>query len=183
MEEVEKEECRALRKVTLRLAQDHYKKLDDLAHTARLPLAVYCRELLLNRTPEAAPPVPDALPENAKRLLQICQNSCSNLGQIEAFAAAAGDPLSRIAGQGQLLQKLAIQYRELALSVKSGQLTDRTKIDLFLMLLSSPARGLNDELARPLNIGSRVSFETWKAVLNGLKHGLEKCKLEGQNHG
>lgn len=172
------------RKITLRLDHDHHQILDDLAHAARLPVGVYCRELLLNRTPKAAPPALLELSPAAQKLLLVLQNLTSNSRQVEAFAAAAGEPLCRLAGPEQLLQKLATRAREIGMQLKTaGQLIDQQKIDEILTAVAAPAQRLNDELSRPLNQSQAVTLETWKSVLQDLQIGLADSQNDGENHG
>lgn len=171
------------RKVTLRLDPDHHQLLDDLAHAARLPVGVYCRELLLNRTPKAAPPALSALPPAAQKLLQCCLGAATNLHQIEAHAAAAGEPLSRLAGPDALLQKLASKARDIGMQIKAGQLIDPQRIDEILTAIAAPAQRLNNDLARPLNSQQAPALAVWKEVLTSLQVALADSQSEGENHG
>lgn len=156
----------------LRLEPEHAQSLADAAHAARLPVAVFARELILNRTPKVAPPLVADLTFEAQKLLRVCYGAASNMTQLNAAAQASGEPLSRLSGPSGLIFKLHSRVREIGLQIKSGGQLDSTKTGGILARLEAPARRLNDELARPLNEGSAPSMEAWKSVLDDLQNAL-----------
>lgn len=157
--------------IMLRLEQEDGLVIEDAAHAARLPIAVFAREILLGRVPKLAPPAPADLSFGASLLLKICNGLVSNLSQIEGHASRHGGVLEQLVGPGKALQEMSKQAEAIGLSVKSGSL-DEAVIKHILEDLEPASRALNDILARPLNEGKTLPLEVWKQVLTDLQAAL-----------
>ena len=172
-----------VKQVMLRFNLEQYELLRAGAFSARLPVANFVKELALGRVPQVAPPILDSLSPAARQLLQICQNAVTNLRQIEAHAAAAGEPLSRLAGPDGLLPKLAAKFRDIGMQLKTaGQLIDQQIIDEILTAVAAPARRLNDELARELNMRKFPTPDVYRSVLQALQIALADHQNKDENH-
>lgn len=162
-----------VRQVMLRFSESEHELLRNSAFSARLPVAVFVKEIVLGRVPKPAPPLTSQLSEAAQKLLQILQNLTSNLAQLDRFAAAT-PALQRLAGEGGLLQALSDRARGIGMQIKIGELEN--EIATLLSTISGPALALNSEIARPINQSQAVPLETWKAVLQQLKDVLLDSK-------
>ena len=160
--------------VMLRFQPADAERLADQAHAARVPLAVFCRELVLGRTPKKAPPVPADMSPEASQLLNLCHSCVSNLSQLDAHCAATDSPISRLSGAAGHLQMLASRARKLGLQIKSGNV-DQAQITVVLAALAGPAEALNERLARPINEGQTPANETWREVLQSLQAALPEA--------
>jgi hypothetical protein len=160
--------------IMLRLEPDDADRLSDLAHSARVPMAVFCRGLLLNKMPPAAPPLMNELSNSATRMLQIAHASVSNLTQLQSHAADSLDPsLNRLARESVLLD-LRKQVEMVGLNIKSGSFTG-VKIDQILALIEGPSAELNS-VARALNEDRQVSLGEWGQTIKTVRDSLAKAQ-------
>lgn len=167
-------------RVTLRLEPPDYTRLADAAHSARLPLAVYCRHLVLGQVPSTAPPAVGELDPPAAELLAICQHLIGNLTQLNKHAGRLGGVLQPLHGEAGALAKLGARAREIGLGVRKGDIP-AALIDATLTRLAGPARNLNDVLARPLNEGQQPELAIWHRALSSVQDGLLAApKAQGQ---
>lgn len=173
-------ERREWERVTLRLEPPDYARLADAAHSARLPMAVYCRHLVLGQVPSVAPPAIGELDPRAAELLAICQHLISNLTQLNNHAGRLGGVLQPLHGEGGALEKLGARAREIGLRVRKGDMPT-AQIEAVLMRLAEPARNLNDVLARPLNEGNQPELAIWHQALSSVQNGLLAApEVQGQ---
>lgn len=149
--------------VTLRLPRQMHQQLADAAHAARLPLAVFLRQLLGGSLP---PPAPPALDAAGQQLLSILQRTASNLTQLKRHALAAGDPLARLARDGSVLAQVRIARDHLTERLEVGQL-DIEAVGVWLDRLEHPSN-LANRLAARLNGGEDVTPAQWHHVLLAL---------------
>lgn len=150
---------------------DH-RRIDDAAHAARLPTAVFAREILLGRVPKIAPPLVSQLCPEARELLQICHSGTSNLRQLATHSTRLGDPLSRLTNQDGPLDKLREKLRQLDLQIKSGDL-QADQANVMLTKIYAPSQAMND-LARSLNEGDQPGRQIWFDVLTNLQAALNQ---------
>lgn len=168
--------------IMVRFQQPEAENLRDLAHDARMPLAVYVRELVLGRVPSAAPPALDELSYEETELLQIIQSVISNLSQINTHAENLGEPICHLSGEGGLLRKLQLSARSVGLSLKAGVATP-DEVTALLQRLREPSDNLNACLARPLNEGQAQPASVWHAVLQPLQSALFQVSFaKGDQH-
>jgi hypothetical protein len=162
-------------KIMIRLEPVDAQKMSDAAHAARLPNAVFARELLLSRMPAVAPLEISDLSFEAQELLRVCYASVSNLTQLKDHCTRLGEPFSRLV---ESIEKMCSATRTLGLNVKSGVVTDAKATELF-NIISDPSESLNN-LARDLNSGESTSKQRWFEVLTELKMVLLPETLEEQ---
>jgi hypothetical protein len=168
--------------IMIRFQPPEAENLRDLAHDARMPLAVYVRELVLGRVPSSAPPPLDELSYEETELLHIIQGLVSNLSQINTHAANLGEPICRLSGEGGLLIKLQQSARSVGLTLKAGVAMPHEVIDL-LQRLREPSDNLNACLARPLNEGQGQPASVWHDVLQPLQSALFQVSFaKGDQH-
>ena len=160
--------------VMLRFQPADAERLSDQAHAARVPLAVYCRELVLGRTPKKAPPMLADMSNEAAQLLKLCHSCVANLSQLDGHCARTDSPLSQLSGAAGHLQMLSSRARKLGLQIKSGNV-NQAQIAAVLAALGSPAQALNERLARPINEGQVPSNDTWHEVLQALQAALPEA--------
>jgi len=156
----------------VRLEPFEAKLVEDAAHCARLPVAVYMRNTLVSgRAPEAAPPADVDRSFVSITLTSTIRGLISNLTQLEQHANRIGDPIGRLAESHGAIQVLRDQLTEIELANKAGKASE---LDLtrFLVKLQPVATHVNDQLARPLNRGDVVPVETWRRVLEELQDAL-----------
>lgn len=158
--------------IMIRLSPDDARRVDDLAHNARISVSAFCKELVLGRLPPKAPPVPAEQSPAATRLIKICAAAGSNLTQILGHATSSTDPiLGRLVAE-KVLQKLAEKVLNLGLSVKTGHLPDG-QIYQIQEAFEAPAAALND-LAKSLNEGRPVALARWGQALKDLQIVLDE---------
>jgi hypothetical protein len=157
-------------KVTLRLPAPLHAALADAAHSARLPLAVYLRELLSGSTP---PPAPPALTAAAIELMAILSRLASNLTQLHGHCLRTGQPLAQLAVDGGFLHCLRRDRDRLADQLDAGQMGDPA-VKSLLAALHAPGRAVNDLAAR-LNQDAPVPPADWRPPLAGLRAALDSC--------
>ena len=158
----------------VRLKPDDARNIQDQAHAGRVPVAVFCRELLLGRLPPKAPPALEELSVGATQLLKIVHGCISNLAQLDAHCSRSGPPLFGLSGPAGPLQKLAATARMIGLQIKAGTL-DPARLQSFLESLEAPGRDLNERLACPINQGQVPEPQTWHDVLRGLQAALPEA--------
>ena len=162
--------------VMLRFEPPVAEHLREMAHAARLPMAVYVKQLVLGKVPERAPPLLTELSPKATRLLNVAQALVSNLSQLDIHARNAGEPLIRLTGETGLLKKLQSISRQIGLDIKSGVMTNEVEVTQLLSTLSQPAEAVNSELARLLNNGQIVPAHIWRDVLQPLQAALKQAQ-------
>lgn len=156
--------------IMIRLAPEDARRIDDLAHQARVSVSFFCKELVLGRLPPKAPPLDSALSPAATRLLQLCHVSGSNLTQLLRHATESKDPaLARLVAES-VIQNVSKKILQLGLKVKAGDL-DNDQISNIQEALEAPGAGLNS-LAKALNEGQEVALATWGRVLQNLQIAL-----------
>ena len=160
--------------ITLRFQQEDAARLADQAHEARVPIAVFCRELVLGRTPIKAPPLRADLSTEATQLLKLCHSCVSNLSQLDSHCADADSAISRLSGAAGHLQMLSSRARKIGIQVSSGGV-DQAQIINILDELKAPAQALNERLAKPLNEGQTPPNEAWREVLLSLQAALPEA--------
>jgi len=163
--------------VMLRFDPAIAEELRKLAFQARLPLAVYVRELALGRVPTAAPPTPEALLSNSPsvaELVRIAHATVSNLSQVAAHATRLGAPLDRLAKPGEAIDLIAARTKALGLQAKAGGV-DEGGARVLLGAVGPAYQALNEQLVRPLNQGKQPSILTWQEVLGDLLKLLPKA--------
>lgn len=158
-------------KLTLRLPAPLHSALADAAHSARLPLAVYLRELLSGSTP---PPAPPALTAAELALLAILSRLASNLTQLQGHALRAGEPLAQLAVGGGFLHGLRVDRDRLADQLDAGQMAPPA-VQSLLAALDFPGRAINDLAAR-LNHDTPVPPADWRPPLAALRAALDACR-------
>jgi hypothetical protein len=163
--------ARGWKKITVRIEADLYLLLEDSAHRARVPLAVFCRELLRNRVPPPAPPLVNDVGPAASQLLNILRGMMPNLSQLEAHALVRGEPLVRLTGKAGFLSRLAARGHALGVKIKAGEI-DETAAAQVLTRLSPAAEALNRVLALPINMGQSIPPYQWEEPLRVLGAAL-----------
>jgi hypothetical protein len=160
---------KAIRKVTLRLPVDLYLSLDDLARSARKPLAVVIRSLLLDRQVKAAPPLIAELDTHAQYLLKIAPSLLSNLQQLYNHAERLGGVYLPLIGPAGGLKILADSVKKVALTIKKGEPLKRPLTEQCALSFGEACEQINN-LAHQLNSHdiSEVPASDWKAPLNQL---------------
>lgn len=161
------------KKLTLRLPNDLYLLIDDLAHAAREPLAVYIRQLLQNRVPSVAPPLELSLSSNMKMLLVICRSLSSNLFQLSSNIEEKHPSLTRLINP---LNELRESARKLGISIKSGHIND-DQTTQYLHDFGTSGDELN-LLVRRQNAGEVVSNQQLFDVLTRIKNALNMAQIE-----
>lgn len=167
-----------LERLTLRLPASELEQLRAAAYRSRQPVAALARALLLRvlsdgELPPPAPPARAELSAEAQQLLGICHALTSNLSQLEAHAIELGDPLSRLAGDGNQLQQLRERARETGLAIKRGDV-GHERCALALGAIKGPANQIN-ALARALNENrAGVSAAAWHGPLQSIRLAFEK---------
>jgi hypothetical protein len=161
------------KKLTLRLPNDLYLLLDDLAHSAREPLAVYIRQLLQNRVPPSAPPLELSLSARMKVLLVICRSLSSNLFQLSSNIESKHPNLNQLINPLNALRERA---RTLGISIKSGNVNDDQTAQ-YLHDFGASGDELN-LLLRKQNAGEIVSNQELFGVLTRIKNALQKTQVE-----
>lgn len=160
-----------LKETMVRLSADHHERLVQSAHAARMPRGVFLAEVFIaGCPPKAAPPPTFELSIEAQELLKIVHACVSNLSQLHAVAAEAGEPLSRLAGQDGALMRMSARAREIGMQIKSGTLSDLEAVGL-LAALEAPS-GLLNGLARSLNSDQRPALAIWRQTLSALQSAL-----------
>lgn len=162
----------------LRFSNEEHEFLRSAAFQSRLPVATFAKELVLGKVPKVAPPKISDLSDEAQILLNELQHVCSNLTQIERYAAAAGQPLEKLAGEGGILRALNERAREIGMRIKTGSVCEDQQIGALLTAISNPAKALNFEISRPLNLSQVVPLETWKTILQQLQSVFLNSKGE-----
>ncbi|MDP2371281.1 hypothetical protein [Rhodoferax sp.] len=158
------------------LEPSDHQKISDAAHAARLPVGVFAREFLTTGVvPKVAPPAISELSFEAQELLKVTHACVSNFSQLHGFAAEAGEPLSRLAGQGGALMHMSSRAREIGMQIKSGMLAEPETVRL-LTALAAPSSLLNG-LARALNSDQQPALAVWRQTLSALQSAL----LPGQS--
>jgi hypothetical protein len=156
--------------IMIRLEPDHAECVRNLAHSARLPISIYCKNLVVGRMPVAAPPALEDLSCAANRLLQICQSAASNFTQLQTHAAESSDNRLKRLIDENVISSLQGQVRSVGMEIKLGRMTG-AQIDQILPKFEAPMISLND-LARALNEGREVSVVSWGQVLRTVKEAL-----------
>lgn len=151
-------------KIMIRLEPHDAKLLSDASHSARLPVAAFARELLLNRMPAVAVPAISDLCLSAQSLLNCSYANSSNLSQLQEHCARIGPPFTQLL---ESIEKLIKATRKMGLDVKAGSFTDARATELFA-LVSGPSESLNN-LARALNSGMQATRQEWFQVLTSLQ--------------
>lgn len=153
--------------VMIRFTPLDHESLRQLAHEARVPLATFCKSVILTgKPPVKAPPAHDELAPEAKQMLAACHSLISNLAQLATFCSAAGEPLCRLAGDSGALAALQRRARDLGMQAKVGHADAAS-----LARLRAPSDALN-ELAKAVNSGHAVAGETFSTVLQDLHSSL-----------
>lgn len=166
-----------LEKITIRLPQAEAEALRAAAFAARLAPAVLARQLLAQALAAGAvpPPPPPALVNltpPAKALISVLAGLQSNLTQLNSHAQELGEPLSKLALPGGVLEALGNQIQGLGLSIKSGMTIPSQSNER----LESAAREINS-LARRLNMDrNSVEVSAWHSSLTSLKSALAEFK-------
>ena len=164
----------------VRLEPLEAKLVEDAAHCARLPLAVYIRhKLTTGIAPEPAPPALDEMSFGSMALATTINGLISNLTQLEQHAARLGQPTSRLTGPQGAIQSLTRQVLDIGLTNKAGELLERD-ITRTLKQLQPIAHELNDQIAMPLNHDERVPMSTWRQILEALQDALLSSGTEEQ---
>ena len=165
----------------LRLEPQEAKLIEDAAHSARLPLAVYIRKLLVSgQAPKPAPPASNEVSYGSMVLSSTVNGLTSNLSQIEQHAISAGEPLSRLAGPDSAIQQLRKIALQIGLRNKSGEIGE-AEIKRLMKQLHPAAQSLNDVLAKPLNQGVVVPNSDWRDVLECLQSALTVGVSDARN--
>lgn len=166
-----------LSRLTLRLPAAEHAQLREAAYRSRTPVAVLARALLLRvlsdgELPPPAPPATGELGPRAQELLSICHALTSNFTQLDSHAANSGEPIARLAGDGNLLQQLRAKSRELGLEIKRGELNeDRCSQALDAI---KPASVSINALTRALNENrAAVNPGVWHGPLTAIRSALE----------
>lgn len=159
--------------IMLRLDQEDGLRIEDAAHAARLPTAIFSREILLGRVPKLAPPAPAGLSFGATLLIKISRGLISNLSQLEDHARRSGGVLDQLVGPDKALQKLSKMAQKLGLKIKAT-LIDEQSVKNILVLLEPAAADLNERLAKPLNEGKVLQPDVWRQILTALQAALPK---------
>jgi hypothetical protein len=107
--------------IMVRAPRELGETLRELAFAARLPLAVYCLQILAGTTPKPAPPVPAELAPEMIALLKILHALQSNLSQMKSHAAARAD-LARLAEDSGFLESISASVGLLGILAKSGEM-------------------------------------------------------------
>jgi hypothetical protein len=156
----------------LRLEPHEARLIEDCAHAARLPLAVYMRNMLVTGLPpKVAPPAAEEVSYGCAVLTSTVNGLISNLSQIEQHSILLGEPLSRLAGSKGTLQRLKKEALQIGLVNKLGGLTE-LEIKQILKLLQPASQSLNDDLAKPLNQGIVAPNGNWRILLENLQSAL-----------
>lgn len=160
-------------KLTVRVSLHERTELRQRALKAGLPVAVYLRTSALAGAPVApVPPAPADLPDSCKKLLNVAHCGVSNLSQLNAHAAAAGEPLDRVC---PLLMQMQERMRELGLSIKAGSIPEAQASEILSAGLLSASDQTN-VLAESLNEGQIATNQTWYSALTALRTALEQIK-------
>lgn len=177
MTSAEPKSALGLRPVMVRLPDAEFEVLREAAFRARQPVAVLARAMLLRvlsdgELPPPAPPATAELGANARDLLSICHALTSNFSQLDAHAVDSGDPIARLAGDGNLLQQLRSKSRELGLAIKRGEL-DEDRCSQALDAIRPASVSIN-ALTRALNENrAAVNPGVWHGPLTAIRSALE----------
>jgi hypothetical protein len=156
----------------VRFQPSQAKMIEEAAHCARLPLAVYMRSMLTTGiAPEPAPPAVDEMSFGSVALATTINGLMSNLTQIEQHAIRLGEPTSRLTGSQGALQSLKKKALDIGLTNRGGELRERD-ITRALKKLQPIAHDLNGQIAKPLNHGEEVPMSTWRQILENLEDAL-----------
>lgn len=165
-----------LSRLTLRLPAAELDTLREAAFRARQPVAVLARALLLRvlsegELPPHAPPATGELGASAQELLSICHALTSNFTQLDSYAASNGDPIARLAGDGNLLQQLRSKSRELGLAIKRGEV-DEDRCAHALEAIKPASVSIN-ALTRAFNENrAAVNASIWNGPLTAVQSAL-----------
>lgn len=165
-----------LSRLTVRLSPADLDHLREAAHAARTRPATLARQLIeralsAGQLPKPAPPIPDSQAEATKTLLSILIRITGNLSQLTDHCGRIGEPFSRLAGPGHLLERMTDAAAEVVVAAKTGTLTE-AESTAWLARIEDPAEALNTRLARPLNSGEQPAGAVFKEVLAALAGGL-----------
>lgn len=146
-------------RLSVRLPTTVFERLRQVAFAARRRTAEVTRMLVIQALesgvlPASAPPIPETLADNAKKLLTTCVATVANLSQLAGHAVAIGGPLTRLSGEAGPLASLAGQVRALGLALKKGGPVpaNATRLELAADLINDLAKRLNiDQASVPLS--------------------------------
>ena len=156
----------------LRLEPDEAQQIENAAHAARLPVAVYIRKFIASgKLPKPVPPPTDELSYGSAVLGSTLNGLISNLEQIEQHCIRLGEPMSRLSGSGGAIELLRNEALRIGLLNKSREMSE-LEVKHILMKLQPASHHLNDNLAKPLNQGCLVSSGDWREVLETLQKAL-----------
>ena len=176
MTSAEPKSAPGLRPVMVRLPDAEFEVLREAAFRARQPVAVLVRALLLRvlsdgELPPPAPPATAELGPHAQELLSICHALTSNFTQLGSHAANSGEPIARLAGDGNLLQQLRAKSRELGLAIKRGELNE-DRVSQALDAIKPASVSIN-ALTRALNEDrAAVNPGVWHGPLTAIRSAL-----------
>jgi hypothetical protein len=167
----------SLVRLSLRLPATAVEHLRQLSFAARRRTAEVARTLVIQALdsgvlPAPAPPVPEALGDDAKRLIATCLATISNLSQLANHANAIGGPFTRLTGEAGPLTCLVGQVQALGLELKAGGSVPSNAADLAL------AADMINDLAKRLNIDpTTVPASDWHTPLLTLKTALAENSI------
>lgn len=153
------------KKLTLRYSVEEYAKYADMAHASRISMASMVRQLARGTLPPKAPPAAAELGPDCIQLLKYFYSMVSNCTQLAEAAIALGDPFDILASDTGILAKMSEQVRQLALSIKSGGLSESMASRIIDGDLPDASRQFND-LAHELNLGHQPAPLIWQNVLS-----------------
>ena len=164
-----------LARLTVRLPAAELDALREAAYRARQPVAVLARQILLSalsdgKLPAPAPAAPAELPESAREVLAILIGLSSNLSQIDKYAAAAGDPLPKLAGDSGQLAILRGKVADLGIAIRKAEIADAQCLQL-AEKLKGPAFAING-FARSFNERRPVPAYAFHGPLSALRRVL-----------